>query len=144
MREGTRALAVLLALVIPVTGGAKDAGGERPRLELRASPRIAYPPARVYVVAELQGGGEVEELYCPGVQWEWGDGSRSGVESDCDPFEPGTRLVRVFSAGHAYRDPGEYDLRVTLRRAGRDLAAATIQVMIIHPDTALGGETGDR
>jgi hypothetical protein len=136
-------VAGLLALVVP-SAGAAGAGGERPRLELRASPRVATSPARVVVLAELKGGPEAEDLYCPAVQWEWGDGSRSARESDCDPFEAGTVLDRRFSSRHAYREPGEYDVRVTLSRGGRDLASASILVLVVGPDTTLGSSVASR
>jgi hypothetical protein len=135
MAGRARVLAGLLAVVTPVTLDASGVERERPSLDLRASPRVAYPPVRVMVVAELKGGADAEEFYCPAVKWEWGDGSTSGVESDCDPFEPGTTLERRFTGRHAYREPGEFDVRVTLQRAGRDIASATIQLSIVGPDT---------
>ena len=38
---------------------------KRPRLDLRASPRMAFTPASVLVMAELVGGGEHEDYYAP-------------------------------------------------------------------------------
>jgi len=29
----------------------------------------------------------VEDYYCPRVEWEWEDGTRSTEEADCEPFE---------------------------------------------------------
>ncbi len=123
--------ALLLAVALAAPGTAGDGRGVRkPRLDLRASPRMALMPADVFVIAELVGGDETEDLYCPAVEWEWGDGNRSAQESDCPPFHPGMTVARRHSASHAYRKAGEFSIRVTLRRIGRALAAATTQVEI--------------
>jgi hypothetical protein len=122
-------LLLAAALAAPATAG--DARvARKPRLDLRASPRMALLPVDVFVIAELVGGDETEEFYCPAIEWEWGDGNRSAQESDCPPFRPGIGLARLHSARHAYRRAGEYSIRVTLRRVGRALAAATTQVDI--------------
>lgn len=126
---GTLAAAALLA-----SGGAALAGDagkpRRPQLGLRATPRVALRPVEVLVVGQLKGGAELEEFYCPGLEWDWGDGTRSEHEADCEPFAPGAALERFFSARHAYREPGAYSVRLTLRRADRTVAVATASVAI--------------
>ena len=110
---------------------AGDAGKpKKPQLDLRASPRIAFPPVQVLLTAQLKGGAELEEFYCPGLEWDWGDGTRSSHEADCAPFEPGTSLERFFRARHAYRSPGNYSVRLTLRRADRTVAVGSVVVMV--------------
>ena len=84
----------------------------------------------VLVVAELNGGDDLEEFYCPGLEWDWGDGERSRHEADCPPFEPGASLERRFSARHVFRQAGEYDVQLRLQRADRSLATATIRVSV--------------
>lgn len=134
MRFGSVVAPLLaVALAAPVAAGTR--GGKKPRLDLRASPRMSLMAANVLVVAELVGGDEIEEFHCPAVEWEWGDGGRSAQESDCPPFEPGMSMARRHTASHAYRQQGEYNIRVTLRRAGRSLAAATTSVTIGAPTT---------
>jgi hypothetical protein len=103
---------------------------KRPHLALRASPRVAFSPVEVFAVAELKGGHDVEELYCPGLVWDWGDGSRSAHESDCAPFEADTVLDRFFTARHQFRAPGTYSVRLTLVRADRTIAVATVPVSV--------------
>lgn len=142
------ALAVLLALGLASAGRAdkksdeakKDEGkkGKRPALELRALPRFAFSPANIHFTAELTGGDDVEELYCPDVEWEWGDGGKSQQESDCAPFEPGTKIDRHFTAEHVYQLSGRYLVKVTMRRAGKTMAAQTLQ-MTVRP--GLGDRT---
>jgi hypothetical protein len=39
-------------------------------------------------------------------------------------------LERRFSARHVYRQAGEFDVRVTLRRADRSLAMGTVRVTV--------------
>ena len=70
--------AFLLAAALAATATAGDGrGGRKPRLDLRASPRMALLPVDVFVIAELVGGDETEDFYCPAIEWEWGDGNRS-------------------------------------------------------------------
>lgn len=125
-----RRIVALLAAALTM-GAAATAGARKPRLDLRASPRFAYAPVHVLLIAELVGGEDSEDFYCPGLEWQWGDGDRSFHEADCAPFDPGMRLERLFTARHAYRAPGEYDARLTLRRAGRSVATATVWVRVL-------------
>lgn len=130
-----RGLAVVLALVgfLGRAGLAEagDAGNaKKPRLDMRASPRMAFTPASVLVVAELKGGGDHEDYYCPGLEWDWGDGNLSSQESDCEPFQEGSTVERRFTARHAYRAAGSYNVRLTLRRASRTVAVATVPVVV--------------
>ncbi|HSB62295.1 MAG TPA: PKD domain-containing protein [Vicinamibacteria bacterium] len=128
MRCGSAVVPLLvLALATPVLAGPR---ANKPRFDLRATPRIAFSPVSVLVVAELNGGDELEEFHCPGLEWDWGDGARSAHEADCEPFEPGTTLERRFSARHVFRRAGEYDVKVTLRRAERSLAVAPVRVTV--------------
>ncbi len=118
---------LILTLAAPGQGG--EARPKKPRLDLRATPRLGLAPARVLATAELVGGETADEdFYCPLLEWDWDDGTRSVREADCLPFEPGAALERHFTADHVYRRSGNYSLRVTLRRASRSLAAASISV----------------
>jgi hypothetical protein len=129
-----RYLGALVAVAVLSCAGLAAAGDaprpKRPHLALRASPRVAFSPVEVLAVAELKGGHDVEELYCPGLVWDWGDGSRSAHESDCAPFEAGKALERFFTARHRFRAPGMYSVRLTLVRADRTIAVATVPVNI--------------
>jgi len=118
---------IVLALAASAAAGTRPT---KPRFDVRASPRMAFSPVHVLVVAELKGGDDLEEFYCPGLEWDWGDGTRSLYEADCAPFEPGTTLERRFSARHVFRQAGEFDVQVRLRRAERSLATATVHVSV--------------
>lgn len=91
---------------------------------------MAFSPVSVLVIAQLVGGDEHEDFYCPDVEWDFGDGSRSAQQSDCEPFMDGMTLERHFMARHAYPRPGDYEVKVTLRRASRALAVATARVTV--------------
>ncbi len=123
------ATVVLLAGGAAVGAGSKTESG-KPRLDLRANPRMALPPVDVLLVAELKGGGAIEEYYCPGLEWDWGDGSRSAEESDCPPFEAGAEVQRFYTARHAYGTPGNYQVKLTMRRASRTVAVAEVPVIV--------------
>jgi hypothetical protein len=128
------ASAVLIVLALAVALPAGDAKPEaklkKPRLDLRATPRMAFSPVNVFLTAELQGGDDVEDYYCPELEWEWDDGGKSVKEGDCLPFETGTKIERRFTADHEYRRAGIYTIRVTMRKAGRALAAASIRITV--------------
>jgi hypothetical protein len=133
-------LAGLVALAL--TGAGAAGGGERvarPRLELRATPAMAFSPVEVMVMGRLVGGEDVEEFYCPAFDWDWGDGGRSTRESDCPPFDEETAMARRFSLAHRYRAPGDYNVTLTLRRAGRTVAVASAPVRVLGPG---GGGSG--
>jgi hypothetical protein len=123
---------LLLILVLAAAESAALAGGPapRPRLDLRPTPRVALSPVSVFVMAELVGGDDLEDFHCPGLEWDWDDGTRSAHEADCEPFGPGTVVDRRFAAHHVYRDPGEYNIRLSLRRAGRLVSAGSARVLV--------------
>ena len=127
--------AVLAIMILSLIAAAPAPAGERdkvrkPRLGLRATPRFSFTPSTVLVTAELNGGDDAEEFYCPAVVWEWDDGGRSANESDCPPFQPGTPVERRFTAAHAYVRPGVYNVRVHMLRASRRLAMASATVTV--------------
>jgi hypothetical protein len=104
---------------------------KRPTLNLRATPRMAFSPVNVFFTAELTGGDDVEQYYCPEVEWEWGDGGKSVQESDCAPYEPGvSKIERRFTADHLFRRAFVYTVSVTLRRNRRSIAKADIKITV--------------
>ena len=104
---------------------------KKPRLELRATPRMAFSPVRILLTAELTGGSDVEDYYCPEIEWEWDDGGKSVHEADCQPFEAGvTRIERRFTADHHYSKAGVYNVKVTMRRTNRPIATSSVRVTV--------------
>jgi hypothetical protein len=127
---------IVAALAILALGSASPGLAEekkkakKPGLELRSSPRFAFSPANVLFVAELKGGDDVEELYCPEVEWEWGDGGKSVKEGDCDPWTEGAAIERRFSANHTFQFAGIYRVKVTLRKTGKNIMSQSLALTI--------------
>ena len=89
------ACALLSGGAVRATGAARETEGKKPSLSLKATPPIAFSPARVRAVAEIRGGpDDYEEFYCPTIEWEWGDGTSSENASDCEPYEAGKSSIR--------------------------------------------------
>jgi hypothetical protein len=139
-QQAAVAVAVLAFASLASPALAGDSGKpRRPQLDLRASPRIAFSPVEVLITAQLKGGADLEEFYCPGLEWDWGDGTHSAHESDCAPFDSEASVERFFRARHAYGAPGNYQVRLTLRRADRTVAAGSVALMVRGMSASLSG-----
>jgi hypothetical protein len=120
--------AVLASAPAPAADAPKP---KKPKLDLRATPRMAFSPVNVLLVAELSGGDDVEEFYCPELEWEWDDGGKSVHEADCPAYEAGvSKIERRFTVEHEYRKAGLYNVKLTMRRANRTLAQTTIKITV--------------
>jgi hypothetical protein len=126
---GWTILALGLSL-LGITAWAKDAKPKKPKLELRAAPRMGTSPVSIFFTAELKDGVDSEEFHCPALEWDWDDGARSTHEADCQPFQEGTPMERRFTAEHLFAHEGNYDVKVTLRHADRVIAATRVQVSV--------------
>jgi hypothetical protein len=127
----SRILLAMLAVALAAPGRAGDEDkGKKPELEVRVTPRFAFSPANLLFTAELKGGDDVEEYYCPEIEWDWGDGDKSSQESDCDPWTSTTTLQRRFTGHHLYQHAGLYRAQVTLIKTGKKLASQTVDVTI--------------
>ena len=104
----------------------------RPKVLLRAQPVIAMSPARVVLTAELNGGAnDFEEYYCPTVEWDWGDDTRSEATSDCEPYQSGkSEIKRRFTVEHIYKRAGNYRISFRMKRHDKTVGAATTNVQI--------------
>lgn len=108
---------------------------KKPTVEVRAAPQNARSLTSVLFIAELKGGDDLEEFYCPRLEWDWGDGTESNVEQDCDDFEPGTQLQRRFTTEHAYANQGKYTVKLSLVHRQQVIAAAqTVARVQPRPD----------
>ena len=128
-----KALSLLFAAAaatLPAVAGGDDKL-KKPSLNLRSSPRFAFSPARVLFVAELSGGDDVEEFYCPELEWEWDDGSKSVQEADCDPFVAGqTKIERRFTSEHEFRRAATYNIKVSLKRLGKSFMNQSVRLTV--------------
>lgn len=128
-------LGILIAAALGVATIASDVAadgsrGKKPRLDLRAAPRISFSPTNVLITAELMGGDAQDDLHCPELEWDFDDGSRSVRESDCEPLEAGAEFQRRFTAQHAYRRAGDYTVKIIMRHNSRQVAAASVTVTV--------------
>lgn len=132
MTKKTAAVVAVLCLAGAALAGAEDdkKKTKRPGLELRSSPRFAFSPANVLFTAELKGGDDVEELYCPEVEWEWGDGGKSVKEADCEPWTEGAKIERRFTANHTFQFAGNYRIKISLRKSGRQILSQGLSMTI--------------
>ena len=110
----------------------KNKDVKKASLNLKASPTIVFSPARVVVSAELKGGAEDnEELYCPSLEWDWGDGTRSESNADCEPFEAGKSTIqRRFSAAHSFNIAGNYRVQLRLKRGSKTVLGGHVSVQV--------------
>ena len=139
---GAASLLVFAALTVAVSAqkaekGSKDqenADPKRPKITLKAQPLIAMAPARVVLTAELVGGDDdFEDFYCPAIEWEWGDGTKSESSTDCAPYEPGkSEIKRRFTVEHVFRTgrPNGFRVTVHLKRRDKSVGAATVNIQV--------------
>jgi hypothetical protein len=104
----------------------------RPKVTLKAQPVIAMSPARVVLTAELTGGAnDFQEFYCPAIEWDWGDDTRSEKSDDCAPYESGkSEIKRRFTVEHMYQRAGNYRISFRMKRRDKIVGAATTNVQI--------------
>jgi hypothetical protein len=117
---------------------------EKVALSMRVSPAIAFSPARVSATAELRGEPQPEDearLYCAAIEWDWGDGTRSESQYDCEPYENGkSTLKRRYNAVHTYNYAGRYRIQMRLKRNQRTLLATNTSVQIRPGARDWGGQ----
>ena len=108
----------------------KEQEAKRPKVTLRAQPPVGVAPARVVLTAELQGGSDdFEEYYCPTIEWEWGDDTRSESTADCDPFESGkSQIKRRYTVEHVFRREGLYKIYFHMKRKDKVLGSASATI----------------
>lgn len=126
------ALVALLLVAVNAVRAADDPSDKKPSVSLRATPTVAFAPARIRLTAELRGGSDhFEDLYCPSVEWDWGDGTTSGSAADCEPYEAGkTAIRRRYTTEHIYRQPGAYRIQIRLKKGSRVSASAQAAIQV--------------
>jgi hypothetical protein len=137
LRGSRRAIPVviagLLVCALSATVGAQsEKEARKPSLSLRVTPPLGFTPLRARLVVDVRGGdSDYEDFYCPGIEWDWGDGTVSASSEDCDPYQAGkSEIPRRFSTTHVFRQPGSYRITFRLKQQDRVVgsAAASIQV----------------
>ena len=87
-------------------------------LSLSATP-VAGEPLTVRLVAELTGGPDNNrELYCPGQEWQFGDGMSMATSASCMVWTPSSTIQRRFEHTYTYEKAGTYEVTFTYGPAG--------------------------
>jgi hypothetical protein len=125
-----KVLTLPLLVAVALSGNAFD--DKKPKISVKANPSMGMSPVRVVVTADLNGGpNDSEEFYCAGVEWEWGDDTRSTNSADCDPYEAGkSEIKRRFTADHTYRVAGEYRVQFRLKKKDKTIGAGSTSVRV--------------
>lgn len=122
--------AAVIALLVPLAARADDKG--KPNISVKASPAIAFSPARVVVTANLKGGAnDYEDFYCPSIEWEWGDGTTSEQTLDCDPYESGrSQIKRTFTASKVFQTSGDFRVIFRIKKKEKTIASGSTDLKI--------------
>jgi hypothetical protein len=101
-------------------------------LVLKANPPIAFSPAKIFVSAELKGGApDTDEFYCPGLEWDWGDGTKSESTNDCPPYEAGKSTIELrWSASHTFQTADSYRVQLRLLRGSKTIVGGNVSVQV--------------
>jgi hypothetical protein len=151
---GWRMMAVLVCaagVAGPTLAGQSDASAadndkqKKPSVSVRTSPQSGFSPLRVVATAELRGGSDdYQDFYCPSIEWEWGDGTRTEQRVDCDPYEAGSSEVkRRYSVERLFHSAG--DFRVIFRMKQNNKVVGSGQTLLrIRPGVRDPGGWPDR
>ena len=134
-----RLLAGLCVSAIAVTAGAA-ADQKKPTVNLRATPISGFAPMNVVLTATVTGGpNDYEPFYCPTIEWEWGDGTKSESKVDCDPYEAGkSEIVRTYRVDHRFNIGGDLRVQFRLKQKNKTVGSASVMVRI-QPSIRDGG-----
>lgn len=131
------ALACVAALgaLLSAAGADKVA---KPSVSLKVTPAIGFAPVRMVFVAEIKGDDH-PDLYCPAIEWDWGDDTASETKADCDPFEPGkSEIKRRYVIDHSFDAPGAWKVELRLKQKNKVVARGNVTVTV-RPGLKDGG-----
>jgi hypothetical protein len=126
----------------PANAPAGETQNKKPSISLRANPPVGFSPLRVVVTAEIKGGAnDYEEFYCPAVEWDWDDDTKSESKTDCEPYEPGkTEIKRRYVMDHTFRaysidptqpqGPSQFRVKFTLKQKNKTVGSGQTTVEI--------------
>ena len=110
----------------------KQGDDKRPSLSLKITPPLGFSPLRVRASVDVRGGADDSiDFYCPAIEWDWSDGTKSETSEDCDPYQEGTSSIRRrFSADHTFQQGGAYRVTFRLKQKNRVVASASTNVQV--------------
>jgi hypothetical protein len=123
---------VLVAAALMAVPLSADQGKSKPSITVRVSPGVVFAPARIVATAEVVGGpDDYQDFYCAKVEWNWGDGTQSEAQDDCDPYVAGqSQIRRRYTNEHRFELAGNYDVRFTLRQGKKSVGSGMLTVRV--------------
>ena len=139
VRRTLPATACALALAVSLHAAGPDKKS-KPSIIVKSTPLVGFSPARIVLTADLKGGtDDYEEFYCPTVEWDWGDDTKSEAKTDCDPYEAGkSEIKRHFTTDHVYNIAGDYRVEFRLKQKDKVVARGSTDVKV-RPGVRDGG-----
>jgi hypothetical protein len=133
------AILCVSALVVSVHAAGPDKK-PKPSIVVKVTPLVGFSPARMVLTADLKGGADdYEEFYCPTIEWDWGDDTKSEVKTDCEPYEAGkSEIKRHFTTDHTFNTAGEYRVEFRLKQKDKVVARGSTDVRV-RPGVRDGG-----
>jgi hypothetical protein len=128
-----RAAALVMSVFCLVAAGSAAPGqreNDKPEIQVRVTPPVGIAPLRIVATAELvKGADDYADFYCPRLQWDWSDETKSEIADNCEPYEPGkSQIRRRFAQQHTYREPGVYYVVFQMFQGRKLVGAARIKV----------------
>jgi hypothetical protein len=134
IRVMTRRLVLALCVfALSTATGASD--DKKPSITLRATPSNGISPLRVVLTAVIHGGpNDYQDFYCPNIEWDWDDGTKSESKSDCEPYEPGkSEIKRSYTVDHRFETPydyKEYRVQFRLKQKNKTVGSASVSIRV--------------
>ena len=116
----------------------RGVGADEPKIEVKAKRQHMLNPVlaakgygkRIHFNARLTGEPEdPETYYCLDEIWDWGDGTESVYEPDCDPYTSGAELKRNFADTHVY-GRGKWRIAFALMHLDEVVVDGTLDINI--------------
>ncbi len=104
------------------------AGPPKAQLRLSVVPSAGMPGRTFTAVVRVRDLGH--ELDCPEVIWSWGGWSKRSRLVDCEPYSSEQPTEYRLSDEQRLARPGEYEVRVELRAAGKSRSARYIVTVL--------------
>jgi hypothetical protein len=135
------ALVLLLGFALPAGAAASEKDKSKPSISVKASPTVAFSPARVVVTADIKGGAnDYQDFYCATIEWWWGDGTTSNQTADCDPYEAGkSEIKRHFTIDRVFQSSGDFRVEFRLKKKDKVIAIGSTMVKIRPGIREIGG-----
>ena len=124
-------LAVSVAAVAAL--GATPSGKDtKPSIVVKATPTVGFAPMRIVLTADINGGpDDYEQFYCATAEWDMGDGNKSELNTDCDPYEPGkSQIKRRYVKEQVFQIPGDFRVAFNLKQKDKIVASGRTTIRV--------------